>query len=227
VNVPCDEPENAKSVRNCRGISAGQELHSIAMRERTTMFIGHLPAGYMLTRAMWSKLDGPGLPTPNWKSFLLAGLVASMFPDIDLAYFYLIDNRQHLHHSYWTHLPFYWLVIGVLVLSFVSVSRKKWLLPYLAVVEANVFLHCFLDTIVGKIRWLYPFSREDLYLFSVPQMHSWYVLDFILHWSFLLEILTVITSIYVYMQWPVSIERSGYVGIERDSRVPWVAPLEE
>jgi inner membrane protein len=171
------------------------------------MFIGHLPAGYMLTRAMWSKLDRQGLPTPNWRSFLLAGLVASVFPDIDLVYFYLIDNRQHLHHSYWTHLPFYWLVIGVLVLSFVSVSRKKWLLPYLAVVEANLFLHCFLDTIVGKIRWLYPISKEDIVLFNIPMIHDWWILNFILHWSFLLEILIAITAIYVYMRWPVSIER--------------------
>jgi inner membrane protein len=191
------------------------------------MFIGHLPAGYMLTRSMWSKLDRPGLPTPNWMPFLFAGLVASVFPDIDLVYFYLIDNRQHLHHSYWTHLPFYWLVIGVLVLSFISVSRKKWLLPYLAVVEANLFLHCFLDTIVGKIRWLYPISKEDIVLFNIPMIHDWWILNFILHWSFLLEPLIVITSIYVYMRWPVSIEGSGYVGIERDSRVPCVAPLEE
>jgi inner membrane protein len=173
------------------------------------MFIGHLPAGYMLTRAMWSRLDKMGIPKPDRRPLLFVGLVASVFPDIDLLYFYLVDNRQHLHHSYWTHLPFYWLVMGVLGLSFISFSRQKWLLPYLLVAEANLFLHCFLDTIVGKIWWLYPFSKQDIVLFDIPMIYDWWIFNFVLHWTFLLEILVWMAAIYVYMQWPVNGERTS------------------
>lgn len=168
------------------------------------MFIGHLPAGYVLTRALWPALHRLGLATPKWRPFLLAGLVTSILPDIDLLYFYLIDNRQHLHHSYWTHLPFYWIVISALMLLFIAVTKQKKFIPYVIVVGANLFLHLCLDTIVGKVRWLYPISREDFYLFDVPRIHSWYVWDFILHWTFVLEFIPWIAAIYLCVRWPTT-----------------------
>ncbi len=167
------------------------------------MFIGHLPAGYVLTRALWSTLERVGLAMPNWRPFLLAGLVSSVLPDIDLLYFYLIDNRQHLHHSSWTHLPVYWLIIGILALLFIVVSKRKQLLPYIMVVAGNIFLHFCLDTIVGKVRWLYPISNQDFYFFNVPRIHSWYVWDFVLHWTFLLEFIPWIAAIYLCVRWPL------------------------
>jgi inner membrane protein len=170
------------------------------------MFIGHLPEGYVLTRALWSALQKVGGSTPKWRPFILAGLVSSILPDIDLLYFYLIDNRQHLHHSYWTHLPVYWLITGILMLLFIVVSKRKQWLPYVIVVGANIFLHLCLDTIVGKMRWLYPISNKDFYFFNVPRIHSWYVWDFVLHWTFLLEFVPIIAAIYVYVQWPSPVE---------------------
>ena len=170
------------------------------------MFIGHLPAGYVLTRALWVALLR--VPMPKWRPFLLAGLVSSILPDMDLLYFYLIDNRQHPHHSYWTHLPFYGVIVGILMLLFIVISKRKQWLPYVIVVGANIFLHLCLDTIVGKVRWLYPISNRDFYFFSVPRIHSWYVWDFVLHWTFLLEFIPIIAAIYVYTQWPSPIEAS-------------------
>lgn len=181
------------------------------------MFIGHLPAGYVLTRALWSAFQRVGGSTPKWKPFLLAGLVSSILPDIDLLYFYLIDNRQHLHHSYWTHLPFYWLIIGILVLLFIVISKQKELFPYIIVVVGNIFLHLCLDTIVGKVRWLYPISNQYFYFFSVPRIHSWYVWDFVLHWTFLLEFIPLIAAIYVYTQWASPVEGSES-GLPRHDR---------
>lgn len=76
-------------------------------------------------------------------------------------------------------------------------SPRLWLMS--AVIYTNVMLHLALDTIVGKIRWLYPFSRQDFYLFEVTARYKWAYWNFILHWTFLLEIgviLWALTLIY-------------------------------
>jgi inner membrane protein len=170
------------------------------------MFIGHIPAGYLLTRAMWPTLHRHTPTESDWKPFLYAGLVGSLLPDSDMFYFYVIDHQQHLHHSYWTHMPIFWTVIGLLALIFIVVSNQKRFLPYLAVGEACIFLHLFLDTIVGKVRWLYPISSRDFFLFKVPAVHGWYVWNFFLHWTFLFEIFAWIAAIYVYLLCPLATE---------------------
>jgi len=168
------------------------------------MFIGHMPAGYLLTRAMRPILSRNTPAKSPWKPFLYAGLAGSLLPDLDMLYFYLIDHGQHLHHGYWTHLPIFWVVIGLIVLVCIAVFTKKRFFPFVAVVEANIFLHLSLDTIVGKVRWLYPISNKDFFLFHVPAVHGWYVWNFFLHWTFLFEILAWIAASYVFFAYPLS-----------------------
>ena len=70
------------------------------------MFLAHMPAGYMASKFLLSQFQ---LDISKTKWLLLLGLLGSIFPDLDMLYFYLIDNRQHGHHSYLTHIPFYWI----------------------------------------------------------------------------------------------------------------------
>jgi inner membrane protein len=151
------------------------------------MFIAHLSAGYLLTDSLQRRF--------KIKDFLLVGLVASILPDIDLFYFFFVDNRQSLHHAYWTHIPFDWLCIALVV--FVSLRLFNQGKYYLAAIIffANIFLHMLLDTIAGGIMWLYPFSQTELFLVTVPaRFHPWY-LNFVFHWTFLLEIALIVWSI--------------------------------
>ena len=150
------------------------------------MFIGHLPAGYITTYAIVGRCSGVSLET--YRSLFGAGLVASVLPDFDLFYFYLFDGRQHLHHTYWTHLPAFWLVLlaGSVILAGLLRNRLVWL--FVAVIYANIFLHMLLDTLVGHILWLYPFSNQSFALFEVESKYGWWVWNFVLHWTFLLEI---------------------------------------
>ena len=69
------------------------------------MFIAHLPAGYLLTRFVVVKRGMAHIPSFQYRTFMALGLIGSLLPDVDMLYFYLIDNRQHLHHGYWTHIP--------------------------------------------------------------------------------------------------------------------------
>lgn len=144
------------------------------------MFIGHLPAGYLLTKKIQSVL--------KTDRFLWVGLLASILPDLDLVYFYFVDNSQYLHHGYWTHIPFYWFVIFSIALLAALLSKKKDYRDIVFIFFASIFMHLLLDTIVGKIQWLYPFSERDMYFFEVPALYGWWVFNFVFHWTFLFEI---------------------------------------
>ena len=61
------------------------------------MFIVHLPAGYLTTKVLLSHTK---LPLSHRRTVVAVGLVGSIFPDLDLIYFYLLDNQKHLHHQY-------------------------------------------------------------------------------------------------------------------------------
>lgn len=153
------------------------------------MFLAHLPAGYILTKFLQKKL--------HTNRFLWVGLVASILPDIDLVYFYLFDHRQTLHHSYWIHAPFYWLILGLLTLIVIRLSKQRAYLAAAIIFFANIFLHLLLDTIVGKIEWLYPISPQAFYLFDVPAKYDFWVYNFIFHWTFLLEMAVIIWALYL------------------------------
>ena len=161
------------------------------------MFIAHLPAGYISTKYFINKAESNGLLSGNLKLYMIVGLIAAMLPDFDMIYFYLIDNRQHLHHGYVTHLPVFWAIpIGMWVLLSTILKNKKSLLMS-AIVGVNVFLHLFLDTFVGKVRWLYPLSSMDIYFFDVPAKYNWWVWNFFLHWTFLFEVTILFWAVYI------------------------------
>lgn len=118
------------------------------------------------------------------RQYMALGLIASIFPDLDIPYFYLIDGRQTMHHFYWIYLPFYWLVIaGVTFLLIYLFKKPQYKLPAF-IFFAGIFLHLFLDTLVGNILWLYPFSDHLFALFEVPAVYDFWVYNFIFHWTF-------------------------------------------
>lgn len=150
------------------------------------MFVAHFPAGYIVTRQM---LKGRSQTDVTTRRLLALGLFASVLPDLDLVYFYLIDNRQTLHHHYWPHLPAFWAVVAAPTLALALVVRRPAMLPAWLVFHANIFLHLVLDTVVGHVLWFYPVSAESVVMFDVPARHGWWVWNFVLHWTFLFELL--------------------------------------
>ncbi len=156
------------------------------------MFIGHLPAGYILTKKLQKKF--------KIQKYLFLGLLASILPDIDLLYFYFIDKRKHLHHGYWIHVPFYWLIISIITILIFWLFKKRNYIFASIIFFANIFLHLFLDTIVGKIDWLYPFSEKPIYFFEVPNVYNFWIYNFVFHWTFLFEIAVIIWAIIIFVK---------------------------
>jgi inner membrane protein len=64
----------------------------------------------------------------------------------------------------------------------------------------NIFAHLILDTIVGKIEWLYPFSNIAISLFEVPNVYGFWIYNFIFHWTFLLEIAVLFCAGFVLLR---------------------------
>ena len=168
------------------------------------MFLGHLPAGYILTKTLQKRF--------RTDRYLLLGLVASILPDVDIVYFYLVDHRQTLHHSYWIHIPFYWLMLAAATFLVLWLFKKKEYMMVAVIFFSNILLHLILDTLVGKIQWLYPFADKAYYLFDVPAVHDFWLYNFIFHWTFLLELATIGWAIYLFIKQRQSYGALGHSG---------------
>ena len=159
------------------------------------MFIAHLPAGYigacLLTRDSAAE---------QRRLLFVPFIVGSVFPDVDMLYFYLIDYGRHLHHHYWTHLPVFWLASLVGLLLVALLFRSSTIALVGSAFVAGVFLHLLLDTPFAGISWLYPFSDHSFYLVSIPATRSWWVWSFVFHWSFLFEIAICIAAVILFFR---------------------------
>lgn len=161
------------------------------------MFIAHAPSGYLLAQAIIKKCPNIGVST---KAILWVGIIGAVFPDIDMLYFYLIDHRQHHHHTYLTHWPISWLVLLVLALLLSRWAASKNLAKLLVIFAVAGFLHLMLDTLVGDVWWFAPWVDQSYRLFTVEALYKPWWLSFFLHWSFGVELLICLIAAYVYLQ---------------------------
>ena len=160
------------------------------------MFIAHMPAGFLLSRHILRKQRDESY----YISFLLAGMIASVSPDFDLAYFHLIDDRQHPHHSYWTHIPVFWLAIYAAIYFPILKWFGEKAGRLLTIILLGGLLHMGLDSFASGIKWLYPFDTRYHGLWRVPAIHDWWVANYLFHWTFLLELVITFTAAIVWFR---------------------------
>lgn len=172
------------------GFSSGS-IRCVFVYTHCTMFIAHLPAGYLLTKRIQQKI--------HETKYLWIGLSASVLPDIDMLYFYFVDNRQKLHHEYWTHLPMFWLLLWAMIAIGNLYFKSRTVTVVSLIFFSNIFLHLVLDTLVGGISWLYPWSSQSFSLVTVPATHAFWVLSFMMHWSFLVELAIIVWVIVTFL----------------------------
>ena len=163
------------------------------------MFIAHLPSGVLLARAAVMRLQ----EVASQRALIAAALSGSLFPDTDLFWNFLVDDGQVHHHRYWTHTPAVWLVIGAL--GCLLLARRRRLRALLAVFVAGVFAHLCLDSVVGDVRWLWPLSDELFSLFTVPARYSHYIISFVLHWTFAIELVICTAAAMTLHRWRAAV----------------------
>jgi hypothetical protein len=159
------------------------------------MFIGHGPAGYLISTLLFRHL--PPAARAARGAFLAAGMAGALAPDLDMLYFHLVDHRQHHHHAYFTHFPSFWAAL-LLSLAWVLAAKGRSK-PILAIAfSLNGLFHMVLDSVVGDIGWLSPFDGALFSLATVPALYQPWWLNFLLHWSFLLELALVAWAIVLW-----------------------------
>lgn len=141
------------------------------------MLTAHLPSGYIAAR-LAQRLG----PLPH---AMPVALVASVLPDLDMIWFHAVDHGAVHHHRYWVHVPVFWAALAAMSLPLLW--RGRWRRPAL-LFFAVILLHLALDTIGGGILWGAPFSDRLMSLVTVPPAHGHWIVSFLLHWSFGLEL---------------------------------------
>ncbi len=147
------------------------------------MLIGHLPAGYLVAKSLQIR----------WISrALFFGLIlGSPLPDLDMLWFYLVDGRSTHHHAYLTHKPLFWmcfLIVGVSVRHGFSSG-----------IGLGGLLHSALDSISGQVTWGWPITDQPLTLVVVPATQSHWLLSFLVHWTFAVELTLVAMALLVFL----------------------------
>jgi hypothetical protein len=149
------------------------------------MIIGHLPAGYIASRLLFGRLQSAGL---RWQPVVIAGLLGAVAPDFDMLYFLFVDHGRHQHHTYLTHWPIVWGGLLLLSAAWLATGRRRGAAALAALFSLNGFIHIMLDSVAGDIWWLAPLPGRPFSLFAVqPQYHPWW-LNFLLHWTFAIEL---------------------------------------
>jgi inner membrane protein len=152
------------------------------------VILAHLPAGYLVGRAFGVR-SGP---------VMAAALAGSVLPDLDLIWFYLIDDRAFHHHRYWVHIPAFWAMVAGVALPLVRLLAPGMLRPALALI-AVILVHIVLDSIGGGILWFWPFDGTMSVLVEAPATQSHWVLSFLVHWTFALEAAIMLTAAALFL----------------------------
>ena len=156
------------------------------------MFIAHLPAGYILSKLVIKR------DAVYQRSLLGVALVCSVAPDVDLSYFYFVDQRQHADHEYITHTPIFWLALaGLLTFALIACRKSGWLI-FVAIGLLSILLHLAMDTVAADIRWLYPFSNHSFNLVQVPALYQPWYLNFVFHWTSWIELAICLAAMAVF-----------------------------
>ncbi len=154
------------------------------------MLIGHLPAGYFLTRALIKKYKIP--LTPFW---LGLGLVASVAPDFDHAFNLFFQANITDHRSLISHIPMTYFFLMLAGIFLYKLRPRQWLKWGMIVVLSNALLHLILDTVFIGIKWLSPFNNHLFGVYNVGYTGGFFVNDYFQHWYWYLEILLWLAAI--------------------------------
>jgi inner membrane protein len=173
------------------------------------MIIAHGPAGYLLTKIFANTLlrnSMSSLHDPKrYNLLILAGIIGGIMPDFDFVYHIFIDSDRTPHHSYITHMPFFWLSLMSLLIVTGTLLKKPFFTAVSTVMCSASLLHLIFDTLTGEIYWLYPFSMHPFNVFSVHGTYIWWVHNYMYHWTFLIEITTVTIAMGVFLRIPETI----------------------
>lgn len=151
------------------------------------MFIGHLPAAYLALKPFQRHLPPMAFG---------AALVGSVLPDVDMLWFYLVDDRAHHHHAYLTHRPVLWMQLWLLGMLLRRFAPRLGII--MAMLATGALIHMLLDSIAGAIHWGWPVAGAPITLVEVQPTHDHWIKSFLSHWTFKVEIAICLLAALVW-----------------------------
>jgi inner membrane protein len=158
------------------------------------MITAHAPSGYIVSRLLLKKFCARKISATQ---FILSGVIGALTPDLDIIYFYLVDHRHH-HHTYFPHWPILWFALLLISCAWLHLRKTSHAAALAFIFSISGMLHMMLDSIVGDIWWFAPFVDKPFSLFTVHALYKPWWLNFLLHWSFALEIAIWMWAIFLY-----------------------------
>jgi len=146
------------------------------------MFVpSHLASGYLF---------GKLIKCSSWTvfPFLPVLLFASILPDADG----IFSDTVAGHHTI-LHTPIFWIIVFSVMLFIQKISKIEIIKPISLALFVGAQLHLITDWFTARtvgIKWLYPFSEKDYYLFQIqPENGQGSVLEMIQnpYFSFYME----------------------------------------
>lgn len=164
------------------------------------MIIGHLPAGYFITRYLIKRQK---LALNKW--WLGLGLLAAIVPDLDYAYWLIINDQADTHRGYITTYPIIYFGFFLISLSIYLFYKRQWLKNAIIIIYVNIFVHFLLDTPFYGVKWLLPFYNQEIGIYDVGSYSGGsgiQVENYFTHWYWYLEIvLWIITIISIVISY--------------------------
>jgi len=153
------------------------------------MLIAHIPSGYIISK----------IYKQEKKSVVVSSLIFSVWPDLDLIYFYLFDSSVS-HRHFFPHLPIVMVVAFIITLPLYWMKLFEKMRIYYVLFFVNWLVHLILDTVTERIFWLYPVSNHGFQLIEVPAVFNHWIISFVLHWSFAIELTIVAFALILFLK---------------------------
>jgi hypothetical protein len=159
---------------------------------------GHIAAGYLLGEGI-VKIFPYELTPSDKKKLIWFSMFIAFSPDLDSFYsFYkstafTVNSAITNHRIYLSHTPILWLAAGFLI--FVLAKKPLYKVAGLLVWLAS-WSHFILDSIEYGVRWLWPFSKNQIALISTSDSVHITQMKFLDYWITFLKEYTHFVTFY-------------------------------
>ncbi|HYV33607.1 MAG TPA: metal-dependent hydrolase [Candidatus Limnocylindria bacterium] len=178
---------------------------------------GHIAAGYLVAEVLL-KFTHPQLTSAELNQLVCWGMFFGFAPDLDVFWF-MIKNRTlrvvskdasgKSHRNSFTHVPLFWLVLGLAVYFLGATIYWKY---FGLLIWLGGWSHMILDSIAFGIPWLSPFSNKFYALtetqeaVDLPEKNIFkYGIHFLKFYStkatFYLEIVVILSAAIVFFHY--------------------------
>jgi membrane-bound metal-dependent hydrolase YbcI (DUF457 family) len=130
---------------------------------------GHIASGYLATK-VFLIISHSGLDSSQIRSLELCGALFTATPDIDLIFPFIKlktikFNTKLSHRRVFTHTPLFYLLISALLYTLANSLYLKYLV---IIFFLSAIVHFLGDSIEYGIMWLWPFTKKQYALRTIP-----------------------------------------------------------